>query len=133
MPRMLLLLALLAFAGCDSGTNQPAFAELHPVRGTVMRGGKPVAGGAVQFAAAPEDGSFMINSDVLPDGTFQLSTVRTTDTQGERKTGAPAGSYRVTYMPVVVDQTAGNVEPITLNKEVTVEAKDNDLTIELPR
>ena len=133
MRRMLLLLSLLAIAGCDAGPKQPDFAELHPVRGTVTRGGKPVDGGAVKFAAVPEDGSFMINSDVRPDGTFQLSTVRTTDTQGERKSGAPAGSYRVTYMPVVIDQTAGNVEPITLRKQVVVEAKENDLKIELPR
>jgi hypothetical protein len=86
----------------------------------------------VQFVPEPDRPEFLINSEVGPDGRFSLSTVRTTDSRGERRPGAPPGNYRVTYLPPVADQTTGNLEPITLPKPLTVESQSNDLLIDLP-
>ncbi len=131
-------LAALAFTllvGCGGGgTNQPNFPDLHPVKGVVKRSGQPVKGGAIQFNPDPPRPDFLINSEVGADGTFTLTTVRTTDSKGERKTGAPAGSYTVTYTPPLADQTAGGqINPIDLPKPVTVNAGNNDLTVDLPK
>ena len=129
-----LTLAVLAALGCNSGeTPQPAFGDLYPVRGVVKRGGQPVKGGVVQFTPNPDRPEFLINSLVGDDGTFTLTTVRMTDKQGERKTGAPAGAYKVTYTPPINDQTAGGQSTsIEYPKPVTVTAGENDLPIELP-
>lgn len=133
--------ALLAFAvlagfgcliGCGSGKQQPAFDTLYPVTGSVTQSGKAVAGGAIRFTPDPDRPEFLINSEIQADGTFSLSTVRTTDSQGERRPGAPAGRYRVTFQPKLGDQTSGYQEAVTLPQPVTVESKPNELKIALP-
>jgi hypothetical protein len=124
--------AAVLFIGCSQEPPQPELPALNPVSGTVVRGGKPVAGGVVQFVAEPDRPEFLTNSEVGPDGKFTLSTVRTTDSKGERLPGAPAGKYRVTYMPPVADQTTANLPPITLKNSVAIESSDSDLKIELP-
>lgn len=134
--RLCALAALaLCGAGCGGGGgNQPKFPDLHAVKGVVKRDGAPVKGGAVAFAPNPAQPDFLINSEVDPDGTFELSTVRTTDRSGERKKGAPAGTYKVTFTPPLGDQTAGGaVSPIDVPKPATVAAGANDLTVELPK
>ena len=78
-----------------------------PGQGGGKRDGQPVKGGVVQFTPDPDKPEFLINSEVGADGMYTLSTVRTTDSKGERKTGAPAGAYKVTYTPSLGDQTAG--------------------------
>lgn len=124
---------LWALSGCGGGSNQPDFPDLNPVKGVVKRGGAPAKGGSVQFAPDPAKPEFMINSVVGDDGSFALSTVRSTDSKGERKPGAPAGTYKVTYTPPLGDQTAdGHVHPVDAPKPVTVKAGDNDLVVELP-
>jgi hypothetical protein len=127
------LAALLV--GCGGGGSQPAFPDLYPAKGVVKRGGQPVAGGSVRFTPEPDRPEFLVNAEVGPDGTFSLSTVRTTDKAGERKPGAPAGRYRVTYMPPAGDQTAGGVSfaPVEAQSAVTVASQENDLTIELTK
>lgn len=130
--RYAFLFAIGLVAGCASDETQAPFSELHPVKGVVLRGGVPVNGGSVEFAKAGGATEFLINSDVGADGTFTLTTVRTTDSRGERKTGAPAGAYTATYRPPVADQTTGHSNPVTLPKSVVVEAKANDLKLELP-
>jgi hypothetical protein len=126
-------LAALIAAGCGKDGNQPAFAELYPVNGVVKRGGQPVRGGTLRFALDPEKPEFDSNAVVGPDGSYTLTTYRTTDRSGERKPGAPAGTYKVTYIPDFSDQTAGgSQEPIHLNKPLTVDAGDNDISIDLP-
>jgi hypothetical protein len=128
------LVLALFLPGCDTATKQPDFPDLHPVKGVVKLAGKPVNRGVVQFTSVPERPEFLVNSEVGDDGTFTLSTVRTTDKRGERKPGAPPGRYRVTYSPPLGDQTAGPVgEPITAPQLVTVSAGTNELTIELPK
>jgi hypothetical protein len=126
---------LVVLAGCGgSGGNQPKFPDLNPVKGVVKNGGVPVKGGVVTFAADPPSSEFLINSEVAADGTFALSTVRTTDTRGERKTGAPAGKYKVTYLPPLGDQTAGPPGvPLDIPAPATVQAGENALTIDLPK
>lgn len=133
-PARLLLpaLALLA-AGCG-GESQPPFPDLQPVTGAVRQGGRPVKGGAVRFAPDPDNPAFTVNGPVGDDGRFTLSTVRTTDRNGERKPGAPAGQYRVTYLPPAGDQTTGPAAPpVDLPTPVTVEPRETTLTIDLPK
>ena len=130
--RCVIVLGLFVLAGCG-GDSQPPFPDLHPVKGVVKRGGKAVTGGGVRFDPDPAKPEFLVTATVEADGTFTLSTVRTTDKVGERKPGAPAGKYTVTYMPPAGDQTAGggSFDPITAPTPVTVEAKGNEVTVEL--
>lgn len=130
----LLAFGSLILAGCASSTTQPNFPDLHPVKGVVKRAGQPVKGGVVTFTSVPQESAFMINSEVSSDGTYNLSTVRTTDTTGERKMGAPAGKYQVTYQPPLGDQTAGGqLEPIDLPDKVTIQTGENNIQLVLPR
>ncbi len=128
-------LALAFLAGCGGGDKQQgAFPDLHPVTGTVKRGGQPVKGGVVRFIPDPDKPEFLVNSEVKDDGTFTLTTVRTTDSKGERKPGAAAGAYTVTYTPALGDQAAGGpTGSIELPKTVTVTAGPNDITVDLPK
>lgn len=126
--------ALATIAGCGSSGKQPEFPDLHPVKGVVKRGDQPVNGGIIRFTPEPDKPEFTVNSEVGKDGTYSLTTVRTTDRSGERKKGAPVGSYKVTYSPPVEDQTVGgNTRAIDLPKPVTVKAGDNDIPIDLPK
>ena len=132
MRNRLFVFALVVLVGCNG--KQPEFPEVHPVKGVVKRDGQAVKGGAILFTPDPEKPNFLINSEVGDDGTFTLSTVRTTDRRGERKTGAPSGKYKVTYMPAGGDQTAkGETGPIELPTPVTVNAGENNIPINLPK
>lgn len=130
--RCAIVLGVVVLAGCG-GDGQPPFPDVHPVKGVVKKGGKAVTGGGVRFDPDPPKPEFIVTGNVEADGTFTLGTVRTTDKVAERKPGAPAGKYKVTYMPPAGDQTAGGAsfDPITAPNPVTVEAKDNDLTVDL--
>lgn len=128
----LTIVGLLASLAACTGLKQPEFDPLHPVTGKVQRGGKPLVGGSIQFQPVPDKQEFSINSLVDQEGNFKLTTVRTTDTKGERRPGAPAGEYTVVYTPESKDQTVAFEPPITLPKKVTVETKDNNLTLEIP-
>jgi hypothetical protein len=123
-------LAVVAF-GC--GPKQPDFEALHPVSGKITYGGQSPGGGVVQFNPVPEKNEFKVNGVVDADGNFKLTTVRTTDTRGERRDGAPAGEYTVVFNPPNEDQTIAYVQPITLAKPVKIEAKDNVLTLDAPK
>src|SRR5215207_3598563 len=121
--RLTLLLLAALVAGCGGGGNQPTFPELAPVKG-----------GAVQFVPDPERPEFLTNSEVGADGTFTLTTVRTTDKAGERKTGAPTGKYKAVYQPPLGDQTAGGqLDPIPVPGPFEVKAGGNEIMIDLPR
>lgn len=125
------LLLSLALGGCG-GADQPPFPELSPVKGVVKRGNDPVAGGDIKFTPEPDRPEFIVNSVVGADGTYSLTTVRTTDTRGERKPGAPAGNYKVTYIPPHNSKTSTkSFTPIDLKALVTVQAGANDIAIDL--
>jgi hypothetical protein len=134
--RLLIATLILAAWGISStgcfGPKQPEFETLHPVSGKVQKGGVPVSGGALRFTAVPENPDFMIVSDVKEDGTFSLATVRSTDSRGEKKPGAPAGEYTVVYTPPNLDQTQGFSPPVTLPAKITIKPETNELTLELP-
>jgi hypothetical protein len=117
-------------SGC--GPKQPEFEALHPVTGKVQRAGAPLAKGTLSFKPIPENQDFNVNGQVGDDGSFKLTTVRMTDSKGERRPGAPAGEYTVVYVPESKDQTVAFEPPITLPSKVVIEAKDNNLTLEVP-
>lgn len=122
---------LCANMGC-SGPKQPEFDALHPVTGKVQRAGAPIARGSVSFKPIPETQDFSVNGEVGEDGSFTLTTVRMTDSKGERRPGVPAGEYSVIYIPESKDQTVAFQPPITLPNKVVIEAKDNNVTLEVP-
>ncbi len=127
-------LALLASAGCGTEAKQPDFPDLNPVKGVVTRSGRSVSGGSVRFTPDPAQSDFVVNSEVGTDGTFSLTTVRTTDSKGERKPGAPAGKYKMTYTPPLGDQaTGGPTGPVELPTPVMVKVGDNNVTVDLPK
>jgi len=115
------------------GNGQPAFPDLAPVSGVVKRGGSPVSGGTLKFTPDPDTADFLTNSDVGTDGTFTLTTVRTTDKSGERKPGVAAGKYAVTYYPSAGDQTAGVPQPVTLPPVTVPKEGNKSLTLTLPK
>jgi hypothetical protein len=131
--RTLVLLGALFGAGCGGDSSQPAFSDLHPVSGTVKRGGQLVKGGQVVFTMESDKQEFGVNAIVDQDGKYTLTTYRLTDRSGERKTGAPAGTFKVTYVPDIADQTAaGKMEPSKLSNPVAVKPGENTLNLDFP-
>lgn len=124
-------LLLCLATGC--GPEQPAFDTLHPVTGKITYGGQQPQGGVLQLKPLMDTNEFMINAIVAADGSFELTTVRATDTRGERRQGVPAGEYHVTFIPPLVDQTVSFEPPVTLPKTVTIEPKANVLTLDVPK
>ena len=126
------LLASVLCAGCGGSGDQPAFPELSPVHGLVKRGGQPVSGGMIQFTPEPNKPEFLINSPVGTDGTYSLSTVRTTDRVGERKSGAPTGAYKIRYTPPTNTKDVAALAQVEIMEMVSIKPGDNELIIELP-
>ena len=123
----------VALAGCSSG-SQVTWPELHAVKGTLTQGGKPVTGGNLMFRMEGGSADYLVSGTVGADGSFALQTSHAQERGGTRKPGAPAGKYRVMYAPTGGDQTTGGgVDPIDFPQPVTIEARDNDLKLELPK
>jgi hypothetical protein len=114
---MLLAMAaatLLGIVGC--GTGMPT---TYPVRGKiVLKGGKPVTDGRVQFQSTT-DPQIKALSDIEQDGSFSLTTY----IEARNAAGAPAGTYRV------VIELERPARVVAIPKEYTVEPHDNDFTI----
>jgi hypothetical protein len=124
-------LVLLSAAGCRGSNPTAALPTLHLVKGSVTRGGQPVNGGLLTFQPDPDIPGTIINAEVGTDGRFEAQTTDTAARDGKRAKGAPAAVYRVTYHPPTgADQAA--VFPTQLPKPVRVEAKDNQIAVELP-
>jgi hypothetical protein len=125
--RHVAILLCAALAGCSGSVPLP---ELHRVTGFVKKAGRPVRGGAVRFVPATEASVFAINSPVADDGTYTLETVLP---GGERRPGAPAGVYRVTYTaPEPGGSGPSSATPAELPGLVTVGGGENLLTLNLP-
>jgi hypothetical protein len=112
------VMAILTVAGCgdEGGIGKP----LHPVKGTVTRGGQPVANITVVFNGSDGYG---------PRGTTNAEGVYELNTGGEP--GAPAGEYTVTFIGGDVPEQLRRTNTSTIKK--TVQEGPNTIDpIELP-
>lgn len=133
--RVVLLLAVLATAGC---TSDPY--KTYPVRGVIVfEDGQPareLAGGSVTFAPIPEEGRMISSGSIAPDATFVLSCKREGD-------GAVAGKHRAVIEPPEREGDLGDaprrrplnaiIDPQTAAQEVSVEPKSNQMTLKVKR
>jgi len=126
------LLALVFLAGCNKGGKQ-ALPELYPVKGVVKRDGQLVSGGSITFTPESGKSDVLINSEVGADGAYSLSTVAAEGKNAERKPGAPAGTYKVTYNPPQEQRAGVQTDPISIPGTVTVKTGENDIPINLPK
>jgi hypothetical protein len=127
--RSLTLLAVVVAVGCSKSSDK--LPELHPVKGTLTKGGQTVRKGSVRFM--PEGNQdYIVSGEVDDNGKFELETISAKGSGGNRQKGAPPGTYTVTYLPASTDQQKGGaVVPLTPTKTYQVEAKANDLNVEL--
>ena len=121
-------------AGCGPKFNTTPPPTVYPVKGKVLlAGGEPVTGGIITFHPKNRLGH-EASGEIGRDGSFQLTTIVKDD-------GALPGSYTVSVNPYFKDgrismEPASRVPPHfgapeTSGLTVEVEAKDNDLRIEL--
>jgi hypothetical protein len=121
-------------AGCGPKFNTTPPPKVYPVKGKVLlASGKPVSGGVITFHPKTTRGA-EASGEIGKDGSFQLTTIVKND-------GAMPGSYTVSVNPHFKDgrYTAAPASPVppkfgapgTSGLTVEVEAKDNDLKIEL--
>jgi hypothetical protein len=121
-------------AGCGHKFNTAPPPKVYPVKGKVLlASGEPVSGGIITFNPKTTLGA-EASGEIGKDGSFQLTTFVKND-------GALPGSYTVSINPYFKDGRQSAVPatrippkfgaPETSNLTVEVEAKDNDLKIEL--
>ncbi len=120
--------AMIVLAGCKDNKPTGDLPELHPLTGKVLRGGTPVAGGLLQFRPDPDSSTIVVNAEVNPDGTFEAQTTHAVSQKKAK--GAPAGKYRMMYLPPSTEQKSTNA-PTQLPQVVTVNAGPNDVTVEV--
>ena len=123
LTRFFVFVAVVLLPGCSKTSDK--LPELHPVKGTITKNGVAVKPGYVRFD--PEsDQEYTVQGPVDAGGAFELETIR----GDKRSKGAPAGVYKVFYIPDGgADQLAST--PIETTTTYTVEAKSNEITIEL--
>src|SRR5262245_1588899 len=121
-------LSLAMLLGCQENKPKGDLPPLHPAKGKVVRGGTPVGGGLVQFQTDPAMPDLIVNSEVKPDGTFELQTLHALSQK--KAPGAPAGTYTVTYLPPATDQ---NIVPVIPAQTYPIQAGTNELTIDLAK
>ncbi|HTU21645.1 MAG TPA: hypothetical protein VMG10_26650 [Gemmataceae bacterium] len=121
-----LMLLLSAALGCGGG--RAGKIKTYPVRGSVAyKGGSRLDGGSLHFQSL-RDPTLTVAGEIKPDGTFSLHTL----VDKEKLSGATEGEYRVTVVPPLpADHTIAVVQPVVLGKTYQVEAKENQLTIEV--
>ncbi len=133
--RIVAVVLLTTAIGCSSG-GAKKWPDLHPVHGVVKVGGKTATGGYLSLRSDDESNSdLIVGGKIESDGTYKLSTSHALEQNSTQKAGAPAGRFRVMYMPPGGgDQISGaSVDPIDSAKPVTIVAGDNDLTLEIPK
>ncbi|MBN9119563.1 MAG: hypothetical protein J0I06_10465 [Planctomycetes bacterium] len=113
------VVAALAAVGCGGGTG--AGPPTYPVSGEVFRGGKPAAGGTVQFVHQTEPDVRAVG-EIGPDGKFSLFTMA----GAEKRTGAVAGEYKAVLV------FTANDPPFHPKTVFRVEPRENAFKIELP-
>jgi hypothetical protein len=122
-PRVIGFLCVTFCLGCADGKPLPA---LYPVKGTILKNGQPVQGGSIRFHPESSQEDLIIISAVGDNREFALAT----KSSKRHASGAPPGKYRVVYTPRI---SKTSFQPTTLKEPVTIEVKENDLTIELGR
>src|SRR5437870_3937346 len=92
-----LTLALAVVVGCKEPPKP--MPTTYPVTGKVIyKKGGPIARATVTFRSAADiDTQMICNGTTEDDGTFTLTSLRTSDKQ--EASGAPEGEYRVTIIP----------------------------------
>jgi hypothetical protein len=122
---VVVLLGACGLTGCG-----PSLPKTYPVTGRVVqKNGRAFTGGSVTFKSVSDE-TIIADGEIGPDGTFSLRTKM----HGLDKPGAAAGEHHV-----MVEDPKRNVAPdgqlritpLLVSKTCTVEAKDNDLTIEV--
>ena len=129
----ILSLLLVGLAGCSDGNP-----KRHPVQGKVkFPDGKLLTTGIVEFQAMDHETPVTATGTITPEGTFELGTFSLND-------GAIAGRHRVVVLggeigtdierpwllpSQQVDPRYGDFK--TSGLEITVEPKENDITIEV--
>lgn len=81
------LLSLCASAGCGQGKR----VNLCPVEGKLLVSGQPAGSASVYFYPCDPTQRRIPVATTAPDGTFQLTTIRSGD-------GAPEGNYDITVV-----------------------------------
>lgn len=123
IPFVLLSVALLVPAGCQSGAGLP---KTYAAEGQVLyKNGQPMKGGSVQFTSA-DNSTLQVVGTIGEDGRFSLATVR----DRARADGAPEGEYHVLILPPLQGEHKG-LPPIAVPGTYKVEAKENHFRIEL--
>jgi hypothetical protein len=118
---------LVGLTGCSTAVTVP---NLHPVSGRVVRAGAPVKGGGLYFAPVNgEQRGLIHNGSVAPDGTFVAATEVYGATPPTRD-GLPAGTYKVTYLPVSDGQKSGL--DVQVSELVTISPGGATVNITLP-
>ena len=122
-------------AGCGPKFNTTPPPKVYPVKGKVLlANGAPVSGGIITFHPKSTLGAEAAG-EIGPDGSFQLTTFVKND-------GALPGSYTVSVDPFFKKDGRPSAvprsrvppkfsAPETSDLTVEVEAKDNELKIEL--
>lgn len=109
--------------GCGSASRDE-LPETYPVSGTIVNAnGKKLTEGRLTFHSTSAPG-LSVTGTVGPDGTFTLETAR----QDQRRAGAPAGQFNVTY---IRQRDGTRMEVIHLPEPVTIEAQTNELKLTL--
>lgn len=122
----ILLLVLTPLAGCSSGKE--GLPKTYPVKGTVSDAkGNPLKGGAIRFEPSPAGNVVLVAT--IKEGSFTARTIR----DNETAVGLPAGEYKVTIEHLIPEGGKVPPPPVTLRTPYKIEAKDNDLKIELPK
>ena len=121
----IVLLVMLSFSwGCGArpATDLP---KTYPVTGNVFDvSNRPMTGGFVEFQSKT-DQNVMAIGNIQPDGSFVVSTY----IDGTEVTGAVPGEHAVTVHPPQLEH--GGAEPIHIRQTYIVEAKANEITLNL--
>ena len=120
-PWILTMVAVFASAGIAGCTG----VKTYPVKGKVVfKDGRPVTGGGrIEFQSASDSQVKATGWIDMKDGSFSLTTFK----DGKKIEGAVEGPHRV-----VVD-LHNPVAVIELPNVYTVEPRENDFTIEVPK
>ena len=122
--RSIVMVGLIGLVGCTQAPKElPA---LHPVTGKVSIQGKVLESGQVSLNPEKDTPDLIVNGSIQSDGTYKV----TTNQNGKRVDGAPAGKYRVS----VHAGSSGNIPILYLfPKMFEVAEKANQWELELSK